>query len=467
VTSLQLAAPRQALDRLRRVAWPVGAVAGSLAVGVAGGRHPLAALLVLIFVTGTCLVIARPFYGLIGLAILTPITSATRNGLVVPHLRLSQALIIWLAPLLILCARRPVRGWGRLEWLGLAYAAGTLLLGGFDLWRQSFGFSSTNVATLFGPFQYLLLLRATRVTVRTEREVALVVKALLLASLPVCGLALLQGFGLTWAQNLGHNLTGINEGHLNRAVGVFTNWQVLAGYLLSVGLVAVAVAAYGARAILSARSAVWLSVIIGLSLARTLTIGAFVGWLAASGALLMMSGRVRLTARRTAVICGAAAATVALVLAARYHQEFGTRVGRPSNGIIPNTVMDRIHNWTQQYLPALAGRWVTGYGPGIPSNVTWQFTDSVYVTVVLRGGLVLLGLYAALMTGFASVARRVTRGSAQTNALAAALFTLVIVLIPLQILATYFTTSGLPEVIWILAGLVSVTAVTHPNGLRI
>ncbi len=174
-----------------------------------------------------------------------------------------------------------------------------------------------------------------------------------------------------------------------------------------------------------------------------------------------------LTARRVAVICGTAAATVALVLAARYHQEFTTRVGQASNGIVPNTVMDRIHNWTQQYLPALAGRWVTGYGPLIPSNATWRFTDSVYVTIVLRGGLVLLGLYAALMAGFASVARRVTRGSRQATALAAALVALVIVLIPLQVLATYFTTSGLPEVLWILAGLVSVTGVAYPDDTRI
>lgn len=467
MTSPQLAAPQHRFEMLGRTAWPVGAVVTSLAVGFAAAKHPLLVLLALILVSGTCVVIARPLYGLICLAVLAPITSATRNGLLVPHLRLSQALIIWLAPLLILCARRPVRRWGPLEWLGLAYAMGTLLLGGFDLWRQGFGFSSSNVDKLVGPFQYLLLLRATRVTVRTERDVALVVRALLLAALPVCTLALLQGFGVTWAQTLAHNMTGVDEGHLNRAVGVFTNWQVLAGYLLSVGLIAVAVAAYRVRAILSPRLAGWLAVIIGLALARTLTIGAFVGWLVASGALLTMSGRVRLTARRVAVGCCAAVATVALVLAARYHQEFATRAGQASNGIIPNTVMDRIHNWTQQYLPALAGRWVTGYGPGVPSNATWRFTDSVYVTIVLRGGLVLLGLYAALMAGFASVARRVTPLSGQAGALAAALITLVIVLVPLQVLATYFTTSGLPEVIWLLAGLVSVSVVASPDDHRI
>jgi hypothetical protein len=466
MSSLQPAARGHRQAGFERAAWPAGAVAASIGLGITTGLHPVLALLVLILVAGTCLVVARPFYGVMGLAVLTPVSSAMKSGLLFPHLRPSQALIIWLAPLVILCARRPVRGWSLLEWLGLAYALGTLLLGSFDLWRQGFPFGSSNVDALLGPFQYLLLLRATRVGVKTERELALVARALLLTAVPVCALALMQGFGVAWAQSLAHSITGVDEGHLDRAVGVFTNWQVLAGYLISVGLIAVAVAAYGARSILTTRQATWLAVLVGLSLARTLTIGAFVGWLIASGALLITSGRVVVTAKRVAIVCGAAIAAVALVLAARYHQEFTPEPGRASNGIIPNTVMDRIHNWTRQYLPALAGRWVTGFGPGFPSNVTWQFTDSVYVTIVLRGGLVLLGIYSALMAGFASIARPVTRGSGPASALAAALLTLVIVLIPLQLLATYFTTSGLPEVIWILAGLVSIGAVAAPNGTR-
>jgi len=464
VTNVQPAAPARHHEVLGRLAWPAGAVSASVALGIAAGAHPALGLLALILIAGTCLVVARPFYGVMSLAVFTPVTSAIKSGLLVPHLRPSQALIVWLAPLVIVCARRPVRGWSRLEWLGLAYALGTLLLGSFDVWRQSFPFNSSTVDTLLGPFQYLLLLRATRVGVRTERELCLVVRALLLTALPVCALAMLQGFGVGSAQHFAHSITGINEGHLDRAIGVFTNWQVLAGYLLSVGLIAVAVAAYGARSILSARHATWLAVIIGLTLARTLTIGALVGWLVASGALLAMSGHLHLTARRVSAICGAAVAVVALVLAARYHQEFTTQAGHAGNGIIPNTVAARIHNWTRQYLPALSGRWVTGYGPGIPSNVTWQFTDSVYVTIVLRGGLVLLGLYAALMAGFAAIARPVTRSSRAATALAGTLLVLVIALVPLQILATYFTTSGLPEVIWILAGLASLSAMSFPDG---
>jgi hypothetical protein len=146
---------------------------------------------------------------------------------------------------------------------------------------------------------------------------------------------------------------------------------------------------------------------------------------------------------------------LATVLAARYKQEFVARPGQTGNGLIPNTIADRVGNWTNQYLPALSGRWTTGFGPDIPPNATWKYTDSVYVTLVLRGGLLLFGVYVALMDGFLSVARRVRESGAEARASAAALGVLVVLLVPLQTIATYFTTSGLPEVIWTLAALVS------------
>jgi hypothetical protein len=48
----------------------------------------------------------------------------------------------------------------------------------------------------------------------------------------------------------------------------------------------------------------------------------------------------------------------------------------------------------------------------------------------------------------------------EARALGAALLVLVILLIPLQTIANYFTTSGLPEVLWIMAGLASVSVLT-------
>ena len=123
--------------------------------------------------------------------------------------------------------------------------------------------------------------------------------------------------------------------------------------------------------------------------------------------------------------------------------------------MIPHTLADRVSNWTHQYLPALAGRWPIGWGPGLPPQATWRYTDSVYITVLLRGGLVLLGLYLLLQFVFYSSARDALRvPGLRVSGLA--LLAGVLVLLVLQLIATYFTTSGLPEVIWALAGLTAV-----------
>jgi hypothetical protein len=457
VTTAELDLRRPALPR-----WSWGwATAGSTAavgVGAAAGHGPLLGLAVLIVLVVTYAVIIRPFLGVVILVAFAPVTAGIKRGLVVPHLRPNEVLIVWLVPLILIAVRRPVRGWGTLEWLGLAYATGTMLLGAFDLSHRGAPFDTSNVSGLLGPFEYLLLLRAVRVGVSTDRERYIVVRTLLLAAVPICLFALAQGTGVTWAQHLRDTLTGVNPGHLDRATGTFTNWQVLAGYLLSIGLIAVAVAAFRAERIFSVRVATVLAVLIAAGLARTLTIGAFAGWIVGSGALIVIGMGIKVSPRRFAGLIGVAVLLLALVLAARYKQEFVTRPGQTSNGLIPNTVMDRINNWTQQYLPALSGRWVTGYGPNIPPNVSWKYTDSVYVTIILRGGLILLGIYVALMAGFLSAgvaARRALGASPEARAIAATLAVLVLILIPLQTIATYFTTSGLPEVIWILAALVS------------
>ncbi|MGO9955516.1 MAG: hypothetical protein ACLP50_05960, partial [Solirubrobacteraceae bacterium] len=413
-------------------------------------------------------VLVEPFVGVLLLVGLTPVVSGFKHGLIVPHLRPSEALIVWLVPLVILAARKPVRPWGMLEWLGLAYAAATFLLGGYDLWRRGAPFDSSNLDGLLGPIQYVLLLRAVRIGVRTPRERDIVVRTLVLAAAPVALLALAQGFGVVWAQHLGRTLTGRTLAELGRATGVFTNWQVLAGYLLAVGLIACAVAAYRAERILTVRTSTVLALLLGAGVARTLTIGAFLGFAIGSGALVMAAQGIRIGAARLAALLALALALAAAVLAARYRQQFVAQAGQ-SPSILPRTLVDRWDIWTQQYLPSLSGRWVTGFGPDIPPDVTWRFTDSVYLTFLLRGGLILLGIYGWLMAGFAVVARRaillggsIGGAGTETRAVGAALLTLVLVLIPLQALATYFTTSGLPEVIWILAALVSLAAAQEP-----
>jgi hypothetical protein len=433
-------------------------LSAALTAVLAGGLgpwRPLIAFGLVILIGGSYLVVRAPSIGVAGLALLTPVLSGMRTGLPVPGLRLSEALILWIGSLVVLAARRPVPRWGTLEWAALAYGLGTLGLGAVDVARRHTGLSGSQLGVLVGPFQYLLLLRAVRVGCPDRRDVQRTLRALLAGAFPVSLLALLQGFGAGWAHRFAVSLTGINEGHLTRAVGPFSNWQVLAGYLFIMALLTTAALLDRESDTISVRLGVPLLVVILAALARTLTIGALAGAIFGCGVLLAMSGRVRLSRGRAISLGLVSAGALAAVVAARFQQEFTTQIGQASTGLLPHTIADRLNNWTHQYLPALTGRWPIGYGPGLPPQATWHYTDSVYITILLRGGLVLLALYLMLMYAFYSEARGAKRDPVR-RVPGVALAVAVVLLLPLQLIATYFTTSGLPEVLWVLAAISAV-----------
>jgi hypothetical protein len=317
-----------------------------------------------------------------------------------------------------------------------------------------------------GQSQYVVLLRAVRVGVDTQERWRRIPAILVLAAVPVSILALFQGFGAEWAQHLNFHLTGVNLGHTDRATGPFTGWQVLAGYLLAVGLVCTSIIAFDARRILGPRIAALVLVLIVAALARTLTVGALAGWIIGSAVLVVWAGRVHINGVRLAALAATAVVAFTLVLGARFSQEFQAAAGQAPTGFVPRTIVARYDHWAQQYLPALAGRWVTGFGPDFPATVTTKYTDSLYLTLLLRGGLILLAIYVALMACFVGIARSVSGLGIEVRSIAVALIVLVVVLTPLQVIATYFTTSGLPQVIWVLAALVGTASVLWPGQRR-
>jgi hypothetical protein len=440
--------------------WIAGSALAAGGFGALVAYSPVIGATLLAIVAVSYFVLRNPAAGVFLLAGFTPIISALRRGLIVPGLRPSEVLVVWLAPLVILGARRPIPRWGALEGLGLLYAATTCGLGVLDVWARGGQFTQDNIGQLIGPFQYLVLFRAVRVGISTSSDRNTTAAIVLLSSVPVAILALLQGFGARWAHHLEVSLTGVDLGHLDRATGLFTSWQVLAGYLFIVGVLAAAAFAFRARHILRAPVALAVLVVDCAALARTLTIGALIGWLIGCVIVMILARRVHVTRSQIVVLLCLGIGLIGIVFAARFHQQYGSH---GSTSLVPRTISDRYAIWAHQYIPSLSGRWVTGYGPGIPADVGWKFTESVYVTMVLRGGLLLLAVYLALMAAFIDVARRARAQSAELRALGGGVLVAVCLLFPLQVIATYFTTSGLPEVLWIVLGLVVAGSADRAN----
>jgi hypothetical protein len=404
----------------------------------------------------------------------TPILAGVKRGLPVPGFRLSELLTVLLGGfVLAACGRRSLTRLTTLDWLALAYAAATLILGSIDLLRRDAPFTSDDVSGLVGPIQYLILFRAVSVTSDGIEQRRRIVGVLLLASVPVALLALLQSLQIDAFVDFGVHLTGSdyrplfdNMGFV-RATGTFPHWQVAAGYFLVIGLLGIATLARRGHRILDERLLFAVVVLDVAALLRTVTAGASTALAVGGFVLALASGRLRnpfawpVVAVLLALIVGGS------VFAPRYNEQYqsGESNGATAHGIVPRTIVYRYELWRDQFLPVLEDRWVAGYGPDIPPDATWKYTESVYVTMLLRGGVILLAIYLALMLRLAVGGRRLVRAGPPVDVVVgSAVIAIVAVLAVTQIIATYFTTSGAPQVVWTLAALVAAGTVAARRG---
>jgi hypothetical protein len=252
-------------------------------------------------------------------------------------------------------------------------------------------------------------------------------------------------------------------GGLARASGIMDHWHSLGAYMLVIVLLAVALLLDGRQRVMSRP---WLIAVLAFAtvgLASTLTLAPIIGAIAGSIALGAMIGR----SRRVVAWVGIGALAVGIILgpffATRLSEQFGDQVTQASGiegpSFLPQTLRYRIGVWRDQYLPVVGSHLLTGYGPGLPPYINWEFTETLYITLLLRGGIPLLAIYAALMFAAWSLARWVLpRAGPDDRCTARVVLTLIVLLVPMHFITPYFVNTGLTHPLWILLGMVSAAA---------
>jgi len=443
------------------------AALGAIVVGAVAVVAPLAAPLLAVAVLVAAAIVVRPALGGWILVAAVPITAGLRRGLPVPGLRPSELVTVGVALLvLVVCGRGRTPRWGTVDWCVLAYVVAGVLLGGFDLVRRGDPLTTSAVGTLLGPLQFLLLYRAVATALPTESQRRTALRLLLGGSLLVAAVTLAQVAGPARAPLA--SLTGstlfadsLDGGEL-RATGPFVIWHDLGGYLMTIILVAVALALEPSRRVLSRRGTAIVLVADGAALLATATAAPIIGTLAGVLYLAHRAGRLRLVATRLA---GAAAVGVLVfspILVGRLQGQFSKAKAAPEaaavyNPLVPETLAYRWELFRHQSLPALRGRWLTGYGPETPPELAlgnFAWTESAYITILLRGGIPLLVVFAVLMAGLIALGRAVqARGSPTQVALGRVIVVVVVILVPIHLIETYFVDTGPPHALFVLVGL--------------
>jgi hypothetical protein len=449
-------------------------VLSAAVVGLGTGLETRLGAVTLAALIAGLVVLLRPATAVLAVIAVAPVICALKRGLFVPGLRPSEVLVAGVAvPVLLFAGSRVSIRWRLLDAMALLYVVATFALGAGDMLARGSAFTAELNGQLIGPLQYFLLYRSVVVALDTPELRRQAVRLLLLGSIPVSITALLQFLDIgstrpfikSVVNSVAAGSVRYTNGGLPRATGIMDHWHSLGGYMLVIILLCVALLLHPRQRVMSRGGLVAVLAFAVMGIMLTLTLGPMIGAVVGSIGLGAATGRSR------KVIGWLAAGALVVVfllgpfLAARLDQQLESRVGQASGAagpsFLPQTLRYRVEVWQEQYLPLVASNLLTGYGPGLPPYVNWRYTETLYVTLLLKGGLPLLAIYAGLMYAAWVLARSVvssSRASPDDRCIARVALTLILILIPMHLINPYFANTGLAHPLWILFGLVAAAA---------
>jgi hypothetical protein len=440
------------------------ALLSALAVGGAVAVKPLAGLFVVVAVATALALAHRPQVSVYLMVTIAPACAGFKRGLLVPGLRLSELTVAGLAALVLVFAPRArTWAWTRVELTLLAYAVLTAALGGFDLAVRHAPLNSTELGTLLGPFQFVLLLRAVIVSLTEERQ-RVRAAHLMLSAATVVGLVSLAQFGnLGPTRSVLTTLTGsslysatLGEG-VGRVTGPFNIWHELAGFLMPSVMLSMALMLSARSASARLRYAIVLA-ITGGALLSTAAVGPLSATVLACLYISWKRGVLHVVIAAMVPIVLIAAIGFGGTLSGRAKQQYSASANTYRLPLVPQTISYRYAIFQEQSAPALAGHWATGFGPDLPPQLelgNFPFAETTYVTLLLRGGVLLLAVFLILMLLVGRAARRAQR-LAQSDfqwSVSTVVFAMTVSYALLQLIESYLLDSGPPHAYWAVVGL--------------
>jgi O-Antigen ligase len=401
---------------------------------------------------GGVIVLERRLAGALVLVSAVPVLAGLDRGLPVPGFRLSEIVIVGIALIAVLAGRSAP--WQRFDSIALLYVAGTLLLGGMDLLLRGAGFSLENVSKLIGPLEFFLLYRVVLATATTPAARSRLLKWMFLASIPVAVLALLQFVDAPGMRALANSIAGDTATSFQashdyyRATALFGQGHLLGSFMMLVILLGTAMLLDSRPMPLGRQALIGVLVLDGFAIAASATLTPILGLVAGCFGLAYWYRRLG----KAAISAALAALVVAFVFGSTVSARYDEQFGEPGIGSgTPSTLAFRWEVWTEQYLPTVKTHLISGFGPDLPPGAIWKATESWYITLLLRGGLPLLLIYAWLMWAM-------LQGAMRTNddrrPITRTMVVLVAVLLILHTQNNYFIDAGFPQLWWALAGVV-------------
>lgn len=446
------------------VPWVVVGTIGAAALAglLAAFTTPWLALVAGLVIAPLLAVTVRPEAAVLIVSAIVPAASGIRRGLPVPGLRISEVLAIALLGTVVVAAWDGWRPrWSVLDWATLAYTVATVVFVSLGSAVSTSAPDPGTIPSLLLPAQFILLTRGATLALTTRHLRRLALRCVLFASVPVSLLVVLQYLAVgpirPWITDLTASSSlsdAVALGFEVRATGPFDHWHVLAGYLLPVILLAVSLLLSGDESVVRRPTLLVCAALAMIATGLTFTFTAFAGLAIGVAAISLKVGRFRELLRIATLGSIVLMVLIGPAIAERVDEQFSAESGRDRAAFVPETIDYRFDIWGDQYLPAILDRPIVGYGVELPETITWVYSESLYLSLQLQGGLPLLIVYLALVWAFLAAMAAPTRDPDVTvSAPARAVTATTVALVPMHAIFPYLSSPGLPHVLWLLAGI--------------
>lgn len=432
-------------------------VVGSLVVGVAATLGPLFGVVAVVGLLFLLALLVWP-KAAVALLPLTPVLAGLGRGYPIPGLRVSEVLVLVCTGVILTTPRLRLVPWNGLDWCTFAYIIVSIAIPVWKAHADGVLGPGALMTLAGGPLQYFLVYRAASVAGAVPDLRALMLRVLLLSSILTNVVAIMQYLNVPGVRDWVLSVSASDVaaygayGFVGRATGLFPHWHVLAGFDVIMSVLAVALLLAGDRTVLKPWALAMVAIFAGVGIAVSVTATSAIGAVVAVLIIGIVGNRlVKILRWGVPLGIGAAIAFWPLIQARTAEQDSG-------GGGSPQTISYRVDIWTHQYLPAIRASPITGYGAQDPERINWQYSESIYFSLLLRGGLILFAAYLAW-----TIATLVVTASLAVNddldpvelSVARTLLALVLVMVPMQVLFPYLLTGGFSHAVWLLAGLAS------------
>lgn len=245
-----------------------------------------------------------------------------------------------------------------------------------------------------------------------------------------------------------------------RATGLIGHWTGFGSYLIvmAVGILALNLlkSRLGQK---DTKFFVLRIVLVGLGILCTLTLSSIVAFFLVTIVYLWKSRRLGLFSAGAIIAMGVSSSVIGDLLQRRLTDQFGYNPGAlaQNDGLLPETLAYRFEIWSQQTIPAISERPLTGWGQGFflefgkwlnfPNYVTWQSAESQWLLSLINGGVV--GLILMIFVVF-----EIYRGFArQERDIKSVLTVFLLSCVATAFTVPQFTNAGLPAALLILCAL--------------